>query len=249
MVPQIHHRFTLIELLVVIAIIAILAALLLPALRTAREKAYEISCTGNLRQIGLATVMHADDHGGYLVNALAGAGFVDHPQAEAGVPAELFEPYIGDAEGDIYRCPSAWGGNQPTNATFAKRTAAFSHNLFKAMYQSYGGTNDWCRPLSRMHPDGALWVGAGPWSDAWGGSWWDVFYEGRGQPKFIHSGRTAEISDPGNPDTFHYLDGRANFLFVDGRVKAVPHQSYHISRNNDPAKGYPFWYASEGAPW
>lgn len=59
--------FTLIELLVVIAIIAILAALLSPALSQAREKARQIKCIGNLRQIGLAIVMYANDHEGYML--------------------------------------------------------------------------------------------------------------------------------------------------------------------------------------
>jgi prepilin-type N-terminal cleavage/methylation domain-containing protein len=67
-----RRGFTLIELLVVIAIIALLMAILMPALNRARELGRRTVCGGNLKQLALAWVMYADENGGDLVDGLAG---------------------------------------------------------------------------------------------------------------------------------------------------------------------------------
>ncbi len=70
-----RKTFTLIELLVVIAIISVLAAMLLPALESARKQAWRISCMSDRRQNHLSTTYFVNDHNGFLPRAIRGWGY------------------------------------------------------------------------------------------------------------------------------------------------------------------------------
>src|SRR5687767_7475687 len=98
-----RRGFTLIELLVVIAILAILAAILFPVFAQAREKSRQASCFSNLKQIGLAYHMYAQDHDEAIV-----PGANHNARYKETDPRcwwyGLLEPYVKN-EG-VFRCPS-----------------------------------------------------------------------------------------------------------------------------------------------
>jgi prepilin-type N-terminal cleavage/methylation domain-containing protein/prepilin-type processing-associated H-X9-DG protein len=235
-------RFTLIELLVVVAIIAILAALLLPALGRAKMKALAISCMSNTKQLMLANHMYIGDNTDTYPMAMHG-GFVPGPNdpvrpwvtgwldwslsGDNTNTVYLLNPqyavlaqYFGQAK-NVYHCPADIFASQQQRARgWTSRCRSVSGNVYvgkgNAWAQVGGGPSgpNWLSTPS--HPDG--YKGASKPSDlnipGPAGSW---VYMDEHPDSINDAGAFAPNSAnniPDAPGTYH--NGAAGFAFADG---------------------------------
>ena len=120
-----YKRFTLIELLVVIAIIGILAAMLMPVLSIARERARRVSCANNLKQIGLAAIMYSGDKKGTFP--------ATNTNGYTAMKLLVTNSYM--VYSNVFMCPST-GNSKTEDLAYAAMTASDTD------YQYIGGIRD-----------------------------------------------------------------------------------------------------------
>ncbi len=207
--PMTGRGFTLIELLVVIAIIAILAAILFPVFARAREKAREITCASNIRQLGLAFFMYNSDYN---------ERFPPQPQWKG-----RLQPYIHNRQ--INYCPSRmmmpWDPSQEMPWFYGQGyNVGIPAGHGPVEVAGFPGRSE----AQIQSPSSKILIAE-----------WDHCNAGPpvGEQGLFHGGATCYWACT----TVH--NGGSNVLFGDGHVRWLTPATYHSNMESVDADGYP----------
>lgn len=215
-----RNGFTLIELLVVIAIIAVLAALLVPAVQRGLMTARRTACISNMRQIGLGLTMYCNDHAGWYPKTTHGV-----PQGDQ-IHTWIFTlaPYLNDVD-DIRLSPGdphyrARKSNHGTSYVMNEYIAVPIRG-FSGVVEDYTNRENLARPSATY----TTFIGADhldpnitadhTHSRGWSSSWQAVLADIQPDRHRVGAGK-----DP-------HLDGDANYLFADAHVETRPGTEMH----------------------
>lgn len=233
--PVHPNSFTLIELLVVVTIISILAALLLPALRNAKEQAKVASCASNLRQVALAATMYFQDHDGYAPKILTQYSFTA-PYAISFSQALCRMGYVSASTN------SMWHYDNPAVGPFACPAERYrgarppwgywygTHYGWNRFFFSDTVGTTYQRPGHAPQPSLAYLVADGSYANiVWTG-------DGNGwRPRH----KTPAIVD-GLYGTL-MPDGFVNVAFLDGHVETLPFSKIKIGYPGQPPQSAVEW--------